>query len=49
LRDAFTNAGHCSQLPPRHWFWHVHVQPVLLLPLTLTARPVQFVALVHVR
>jgi hypothetical protein len=49
LRVAFTNAGHWSQLLPRHRFWHVQLQPVLLLPLTLTARLEQLLVLVHVR
>jgi hypothetical protein len=41
--------GQKLQLAPDHWLRQVQVQPVLVLPVTLTAFPLQLLATVHVR
>jgi hypothetical protein len=40
--------GHAAHAGPLHWFRHVQLHPVRVLPRTLTALPLQFAPTVHV-
>jgi hypothetical protein len=46
---AFTNTGQKEQFAPIQLLRHVQLQPVRVLPCTLTALPLQFAPTVHVR